>query len=318
MYTALDHSSIILAVKWLLKHHLRRRKGIWIPKDATIQPSFSNKPIDPTSGYFFPRDMILAVVVFDLDNIFFTCRSTLLRQTSGIAMGSPLSPALAILTCAYDEFTFHNWMISRHPSVTPNFFAIRYMDDLLAFVLDKRAPTAHGPCAKHPNDECANLHPRFHDLFHFYHKNLTMEIEPHTGTFKFLESMITVANNKISSQFFLKNYDKTQRRIVKRILNTQHWNSFTNSAVKQALVTGTLFRILRFTDKNPTLIIAVIVHWADELKSHEYPAHTILRPIRNLDDDLISRQLKSTLIATITEIFRNNNFDFTKYALAYC
>jgi hypothetical protein len=71
MYTALDHSSIILAVKWLLKHHLRRRKGIWIPKDATIQPSFSNKPIDPTSGYFFPpRDMILAVVVFDLDNIF--------------------------------------------------------------------------------------------------------------------------------------------------------------------------------------------------------------------------------------------------------
>ena len=113
-------------------------------------------------------------------------------------------------------------------------------------------------------------------------------------------------------------YDKTQRRIVKRILNTQHWNSFTNSAVKQALVTGTLFRILRFTDKNPTLIIAVIVHWADELKSHEYPAHTILRPIRNLDDDLISRQLKSTLIATITEIFRNNNFDFTKYALAYC
>jgi hypothetical protein len=49
-------------------------------------------------------------------------------------------------------------------------------------------------------------------FFHFYHKRLTMEIEPHTGTFKFLESMITVKDRVISSQFYLRNYNKERNR----------------------------------------------------------------------------------------------------------
>ena len=57
---------------------------------------------------------------------------------------------------------------------------------------------------------------------------LTMEIEPHTGTFKSSESMITVRNNLISSQFYLRNYDKEQNRVIKKFLNTQHWDSYNN------------------------------------------------------------------------------------------
>ena len=54
-----------------------------------------------------------------------------------------------------------------------------------------------------------------------------MEIEPHVGTFKFLESAITLSSNKISAQFFLKNYEKTQNRMVSLFLNTQHWDSYS-------------------------------------------------------------------------------------------
>ena len=75
-----------------------------------------------------------------------------------------------------------------------------------------------------------------------------MEIEPHTATFKFLESMITVKDNVISSQFYLRNYNKKQNRVIKKFLNTQHLDSYNNAPIKRALVLGTLCRILRFSD----------------------------------------------------------------------
>jgi hypothetical protein len=51
-------------------------------------------------------------------------------------MGSPLSPALAILNCAYHEHLFHKFLESNHRAIAPDFFSVRYMDDLLSFVLD--------------------------------------------------------------------------------------------------------------------------------------------------------------------------------------
>jgi hypothetical protein len=67
---------------------------------------------------------------FDLNNIFFTSKCNLLRQIMGIAMGSPLRPALAILNCAYHEHLFHKFLESNHRAIAPDFFSVRYMDDL--------------------------------------------------------------------------------------------------------------------------------------------------------------------------------------------
>jgi hypothetical protein len=114
----------------------------------------------------------------------------------------------------------------------------------------------------------AELHPIFHRLFHFYDTKLTMEIEPH----KLLESMITVKENHISSQFYLRNYDRKRRRIMGLFLNTQHWDSCTNAAVKRALVQGALCRILRFSDADASVVLPVVAHWATELRAHGYPA----------------------------------------------
>ena len=54
----------------------------------------------------------------------------------GIAMGSPLSPALAILNCAYHEHLVHKFLESNHRAIAPDFFSVRYMDDPLSIVLD--------------------------------------------------------------------------------------------------------------------------------------------------------------------------------------
>ena len=280
-----------------------------IPKDKTESPRFANCCTNHEHGFYLTKNDIMAIVQFDLGNIYFTSRGHLLRQTIGIAMGSPLSPALAIMNCAYYEDRFHDFLASNHPNLADNFFSLRYMDDLLSFVVDKPPPPRDDPppCNKHPDGACAPLHPLFHELFHFYHDSLTMEIEPHVGTFKFLESAITLSNNKISAQFFLKNYEKTQNRMVSLFLNTQHWDSYNNHAVKRALITGTLYRIARFTS-SPELLLPVIGHWCRELANHGVPMHMVLRCVRRVDYAAIPSRLHGAITRMVKAVFEEPSF----------
>ena len=68
-----------------LNLHFRRRGGVVIPKDPDQKPYFSNCITEPESGYFLSKQQILNITTFDLNNIFFTCKSSLLRQIIGIA-----------------------------------------------------------------------------------------------------------------------------------------------------------------------------------------------------------------------------------------
>ena len=317
MYTALDHESILASLNWLLNLHFRRRGGVVIPKDPDQKPYFSNCITEPESGYFLSKQQILNITTFDLNNIFFTCKSSLLRQIIGIAMGSPLSPALAILNCAYHEHLFHKFLESNHRTISPDFFSVRYMDDLLSFVVDFDCDFKHADCDKHPDGSCTEIHTIFHDLFHFYHERLTMEIEPHTGTFKFLESMITVKDNVISSQFYLRNYNRNQNRVTKNFLNTQHWDSYNNAPIKRALVLGTLYRILRFSDPLASTVLPVIAHWTVELRDHGYPAHVLHRSIRSLSSAIITRPLRGSISRLVAAIYNDTAFDLSRFPLNY-
>jgi hypothetical protein len=235
----------------------------------------------------------------------------------GIAMGSPLSPALAILNCAYHEHLFHKFLESNHRAIAPDFFSVRYMDDLLSFVLDFDREFKHADCDKHPDGSCTEIHTVFNDLFHFYHKRLTMEIEPHTGTFKFLESMITVKDNVISSQFYLRNYNKEQNRVIKKFLNTQHWDSYNNTPIKRALVLGTLYRILRFSDPLESAVLPVIAHWTVELRDHGYPAHVLKKSIKSVSNTIITRPLRGSISRLVTSIYNDPTFDLSRFPLNY-
>ena len=209
-----------------------------------------------------------------------------------------------MMVVSYDEF-----LVTNHPNIADNFFSIRYMDDLLSFVLDKphTPPPNQPPCTKHPDGACLSIHPIFNELFHFYHEKLTMEIEPHTGTFKFLEAAVSVNNNRISSQFFLKNYKKTQNRMVKLFLNTHHWDSYNNHSVKRALITGTLYRIALFTS-SPTLLLPVIGHWSRELADHGVPMHMILRCVRHIDHSAIPTHLHAPISGMIKAVYADPLF----------
>ena len=110
MYTALDHTAITSSLSWLLDRALSRRHGIVVPKDRTVCPRFANCCTNHEHGFYLTKRDIKSIVQllqFDLENIYFTSRGHLLRQTIGIAMGSPLSPALAIMNCAFYEHKFH-------------------------------------------------------------------------------------------------------------------------------------------------------------------------------------------------------------------
>ena len=72
---------------------------------------------------------MMEVMEFDIDNIFFTIGDKIIKQTLGIPMGSPASPAMAIALCMYYEHRFQE--------SNPEFGIIqghRYVDDLIAFL----------------------------------------------------------------------------------------------------------------------------------------------------------------------------------------
>jgi hypothetical protein len=75
-------------------------------------------------------DLIFTICEFDVSHAIFFFGPALLLQILGIPMGSPLSPQLAIITCAYAE---HLW-ISSHQLWVSHLAAVRYVDDLGAIV----------------------------------------------------------------------------------------------------------------------------------------------------------------------------------------
>jgi hypothetical protein len=133
-----------------------------------------------------------------------------------------------------------------------------------------------------------------------------MEIEPHDGTFKFLESMITVKENHISRQFYLRNYDRKQRQIMGLFLNTQHWDSYTNAAVKRAL-----YRMLRFSDAGASVALPVVAHWATELRAHGCPAAGMHQAILKITKSSITGFLRIQIHQM------DENFGLGKLQLTY-
>ena len=88
-------------------------------------------------GFSVRTEDMLKVMEFDIDNIFVTIGNKIIKQTLGIPMGSPASPAMAIALCMHCE----HFLQESHP----NFGIIqgyRYVDDLVAFLnkdLDENA-----------------------------------------------------------------------------------------------------------------------------------------------------------------------------------
>ena len=143
------------------------------------------------------------VLFYDLCHIFFTVGNKLIRQTLGIPMGSPCSPALAVALCMYAEHAF----AIAHPGEILRGY--RYIDDILVFA--KPSLTEQ----------------RLADI---YDAPLELEIEQYDTEvgFRFLESWMDVHQLQSHGSINLVHFNKNAHRlsINKRPLkNIVHFTS---------------------------------------------------------------------------------------------
>ena len=106
IHTSLDHASITTAVTDVLKHVSKntRRKEVMVPKSKMMgTPHLGRSSSVDDKAVTFTFDELLDIVKFDLNNAYFRIGDTILQQRVGIPMGSPLSPALAQIVCAWYE-----------------------------------------------------------------------------------------------------------------------------------------------------------------------------------------------------------------------
>ena len=83
---------------------LRDRKCVSVPvskSDNSVR--YGHSVASDASRINLTYDELLEIVCFDLNNSFFTVGTFVGKQTCGIPMGSPISPALAVIVCAYYE-----------------------------------------------------------------------------------------------------------------------------------------------------------------------------------------------------------------------
>ena len=111
-------------------------------------------------------------------------------------MGSPLSPSLAIIICAYSE---HKFLTSIHSF--KYFTAVRYMDDVHACIIIT-------PYSGEQKDKCLRI---IEDMENIYPETLTLE-KTGEGSTDFLESTITYTKQDVSVRYFSKNKETIQNK----------------------------------------------------------------------------------------------------------
>jgi hypothetical protein len=172
MYTALPHTTIIEAVRWLIaKYSKKYGEYVSVLKSGrnggTMEKKRSKK------WWTIQLNQLDLIVRFILDNSIFKMGKLQLLQAIGIPMGSPSSPSLAILVCSYTEYQVQKTLGSDNRYI----HGLRYMDDLWLAIL---APKNHSRLLELRNK-----------LYSQYNKHLRIEVMEKGHKTKFLDKTIT-------------------------------------------------------------------------------------------------------------------------------
>ena len=219
MYTNLPHQEIIHAVEWLIER-FRERHGEWI---TITRNRMKDIKIGKKRGKSFNLSMIYETVKQDLNNAVFKCGIIPVIQTIGIPMGSPLSPSLAILTCAKAEHKMYTEL-----RINTKFHAMRYMDDIWFMIM------------KNKRDESKE---DLTDLFQNYSKKLKLEKEREGNRVRFLEREIIWDGEKLTERAFNKNNESLMKEGKRKFMNMLPNVSYGTRKMKRAIIIGRLIKI---------------------------------------------------------------------------
>ena len=148
-------------------------------------------------------------------------------------MGSPLSPAIAQIVCAYYEY--HTISQARLDGITNPVDGVRYIDDLTAVVF-------YNPNSTSSIRDAKILAKR---IQFGYHPNMELEVENTNLPFKFLSSVLEIDKETciFDSRFHNKNQEQIKRREPQIFPTYQHFHSYAPTNQKLSVVISSIYRI---------------------------------------------------------------------------
>ena len=183
-------------------------------------------------------------------------------------MGSPVSPALAQIICAYYE----NNLITnlQREGIHNPIEGVRYVDDLTAFVY---YDPSNATSKAHADDIA-------HRIEFGYHKDMELEVEDTSAPFKFLSSMVTVdeRSGHINAAFYNKNYDDIARDAPQTFPTYQDFASYAPARQKMAVTISSIHRIGASCNSR-TAAQSALYTLCGELRLLSYPHKIIKRAL---------------------------------------
>lgn len=260
MYTELEHSEIMKAFDWLIEVAKKRHTEVSVPKCGRHGMRMGRSPYDDFVK--FKLKDLRDIVKFDLDNAIFSVRGKILRQKIGIPMGSPLSPILAVLVCAYYESQY--LAEEAQLQVRRRVDGARYVDDALF---------ATGYSS--PGDKKIAQKAIDHAVKHMYHKNLDIELDEDQNNIHMLESIIDTTHvGTLPVRFWYKNAESVEKHGKQKVLRFQHFDSFSSYSSKKGVIISTLMRMREATNCSETLQQDLLI-LAKELSLLGYPRNIL-------------------------------------------
>jgi hypothetical protein len=291
-YTNLNHKEIGKAWRWLLdcvKKKVRNCEFVSVCNNGK-EPVRLGRKCGLYGWHDVDVNTIGRVIEMDLNNTFFTIGDITLQQTKGIPMGSPLSPVLAIMVCAYYENMFFKTCSTDERK---RIEGIRYVDDII---------TIGGFEDNNLYDKSKTMKV-MHEFESCYHEDLILEEEMivENEFFTFLEGNIKIDdNNELIMKHKNINWANVRHYGKQKIKRFIHWSSFTSNRIKKSIVLGALNRILVHSSSE-YWIIQSIMKLFFELYNLKYP-FTFLRRIINTIRN--KRKERESLWNKLDEIFQ--------------
>jgi hypothetical protein len=204
-------------------------------------------------------DTLYMVINMDLENSMFTVGDVILRQLKGIPMGSPISPILAIMVCAYYESSFYKNCNSDERQRTEG---VRYVDDIIVYGIYNRKIVGDKDKTMRVMDSFENC----------YHEDLILEEEKVVdGQCIFLEAEIKLDyKNKILMRFKNVNWKYIMNGERRKIMRYVHWRSYTPRSIKRCTIIGCIHRIIMHSSCDVFMRDSILKLFF-ELRSLEYP-----------------------------------------------